>query len=901
MADGGTAIAGLGFIIVLFVVLVAIIVFFINKKEAPSPGPSTADTPGAGTPSGHGARSPAPVQAPVPSVPQGNEQTGLDTFLSMLGPLLIGIGVGLAPEIIISAIKRLTANSKTLIKNQLKALRAFKGATRPKFGARAAMRSTRKLLAKNLSKLGLAARVRLGMVWGKALKAAGWTTERITATLAKRLGAEAAQRVATASATRVTARAASAATSIGPLGALDIAIAGVSLGLDLSNTGGWMTIDERQTSDLLKERAIAEADLKNSYIGGFKDDDGVVDPSTAVGFYPLYWGPLDEMGDTVNSDGLDVFDVMVEERMFEMLMADEPDPFIVKLLENVARQYGVSSTDVEQLISASMLTDMTQDDYWGLYDRAFDSICVDNGGVLIDTGVTGRPKQCSHASETACHAQSPWGEGTGLVTSDDKDTTYTEWRDRDFFNKNYSPSQVPTGVAGACIIQDPTRHENCSSESICMKSGSGQQCGKNKYIRNRGVCQNTQDLCQKAGVSYCSTMRQPGGSGADCPTALDGRQADLGQYANILLPGETLPSCYKNVGDNWAEFFLGSTIYRYFESGAFAGDMATILTADTGSAVVNQLVTTTTGADQGISQLSYARDLVTQAQNATRMQTFNMCTGILNGYVDTTYACVPCPTGSVSTKRFAGPNGELSSVECVPCPAGQVGFAGGCITPLASPTSGPWEHPATPAPPGVSASSVPSVALQTNGSCPTGSQKVGIGCITAGGSQYCARDLCFTCPAGQTLSSDNLWCYTCPSDAPWTNSTNGCVKSSVPFTVTNAAASEPTVTWSSGVPNSGVATLTCPTGSVKGDYYCYSCPTGQVSFTDSTGSTKCRSCPTGYSLNSDQSYCLAPSCPANSVWDPIISDCKCSPGYTKSADGLSCVALSCSGRTQLQM
>ena len=889
MADGGTAIAGLGFIIVLFVVLVAIIVFFINKKEAPSPGPSTADTPGAGTPSGHGARSPAPVQAPAPSVPQGNEQTGLDTFLSMLGPLLLGIGVGLAPEIIISAIKRLTANSKTLIKNQLKALRAFKGATRPKFGARAAMRSTRKLLAKNLSKLGLAARVRLGMVWGKALKAAGWTTERITATLAKRLGADAAQQIATASATKVTARAASAATSIGPLGALDIAIAGVSLGLDLSNTGGWMTIDERQTSDLLKERAIAEADLKNSYIGGFKDDDGVVDPSTAVGFYPLYWGPLDEMGDTVNSDGLDVFDVMVEERMFEMLMADEPDPFIVKLLENVARQYGVSSTDVEQLISASMLTDMTQDDYWGLYDRAFDSICVDNGGVLIDTGITGRPKQCSHASETACHAQSPWAEGTGLVTSDDKDTTYTEWRDRDFFNKNYSPAQVPTGVAGACIIQDPTRHENCSSESICMKSGSGQQCGKNKYIRNRGVCQNTQDLCQKAGVSYCSTMRQPGGSGADCPTALDGRQADLGQYANILLPGETLPSCYKNVGDNWAEFFLGSTIYRYFESGAYAGDIAALLTAS-GTLPGGTVFTTSSvlGADQGLSALTDAQNLVAQGQAQQTYVQQAACT--MNGGKYTGGKCYTCPAGQT-----------LSAIET--CSADECVITGyNCVTaPPPTPRAAlPWEHAATPTPPGVQAASVPVQTSTVSGtqSCPSGSVNSGFGCING----YCgANTPCLTCPAGQTLSSDNAWCYTCPSDAPWTNSTNGCVKSSAPFTVTNAVYSEPTVTWPSGVPYWGVSTITCPTGSVKGDYYCYSCPTGQVSFIDSTGSTECRSCPTGYSLNSDQSYCLAPSCPANSVWDPIISDCKCSPGYTKSADGLSCVALSCSGRTQIQL
>jgi hypothetical protein len=563
--DGIILIAGIVFIVFIFIFLG--IVFFINKKRTDD-GEDEGGTP---TPGGHGGRSPASIQT-LANLPPDNGQTDIGAFLSILGPLLLGVAIGLAPELIASAIKRLTASSKTLIKNQLKALRAFKEATRPKFTIRAAARSTKKLLAQKLSRLGIAARVRLGMVWSKALKAAGWTTQRITDTLARRLGEEAAQRVAQESAQKAATRAATAATSIGPLGALDIAFSAVSLGLDLTNTGGWLDIDQRQTSDLLEQRAITETDLKNSFISGFKNDDGVVDPSTAIGFYPLYWGPLDEMPEDVNAEGLDFFDVMVETKMFEMLMADEPDPFIVKLLMNVAKRYGVDSTDIEQLFTASMLTDMTQEDYWGLYDRAFDSICIENGGVLVDTGVSGRPKQCSHASETACHAKSPWTEGQGINATDDENITYTEWRDRDFFNKNYTPASVPAGVAGACIIQDPSRHELCSSEKICRTGAGAAECYKNEYIRNRGICHNKEDLCKNFGVSYCQRMRQRGGSGDPCPTALDGTQADLGDGASILLPGETLPSCYKGTNDKWAEFFLGSVIYRYFKSGQFVRD-----------------------------------------------------------------------------------------------------------------------------------------------------------------------------------------------------------------------------------------------------------------------------------------------------------------------------------------
>jgi hypothetical protein len=596
--DGsGIIILGLFFVtgIVFFLIVTAV---FINKKRTPAPAPAPA--PG-GAP-GETTRSPVGVQD-LAVLPPDSDGTALGMFLSLLGPLLLGVGISAALDIVINRLKSLTAGSRTLIKNQLKALRSFKAATRPKFAIRAAARSAKKLLTQKLRSLGMVARVRLGMVWAGALKRAGYTSVQISEILARRIGQEATEQIMEKIAIRLAARAARGA-SLGPLAAVDLAFAAVTLGLDLANVGGWGNIDRRQTSDLLKERSINETEIRNSYIAGFKDDDGVVDPSTAVGFYPLYWGPLDEMGDTLTSDGLDVFDVMVEEKMFELLFADEPDPFIVKLLTNVAKKYGVSSTDIDQLISASMITDMTQDDYSNLYDRAFDSICISNGGVLVDTGVAGRAKQCSHATETACHAMSPWVEGEGLVGTDDQDITYTEWRDRKFFNKNYTPANVPAGVAGACIIQDPTRHEMCTSEKICRvrtNSTAIDECFNNVYIRNRGICHNKEDLCRGFGVSYCADMRRRGGSGGDCPTALDGTQADLGDYASILLPGETLPSCYKSTGDNWGEFFLGSTMYRYFSSGQYISNAVAAALAAPG-----ELAAIGEGLSEGLSTAGQA-------------------------------------------------------------------------------------------------------------------------------------------------------------------------------------------------------------------------------------------------------------------------------------------------------
>jgi hypothetical protein len=170
-----------------------------------------------------------------------------------MGPLLLGLGIGVASDTIIAGLKRLAPGSKTIIKNQLKTIRSFRAAIRPKFNVRSAMRSSGKLLARKWNKLGMAARVAMGMLWGKALAAARKTPTQIAKILTKRIGNEAAEKVGAKLAARAAARLGTSL-KIGPLAAAELAITGISLGLDLSNTGGWGNIDQRQTSDLLKQR-----------------------------------------------------------------------------------------------------------------------------------------------------------------------------------------------------------------------------------------------------------------------------------------------------------------------------------------------------------------------------------------------------------------------------------------------------------------------------------------------------------------------------------------------------------------------------------------------------------------------------------------------------------------------
>jgi hypothetical protein len=244
------------------------------------------------------------------------------------------------------------------------------------------------------------------------------------------------------------------------------------------------------------------------------------------------------------------------------------------------------------------------------------------------------------------------------------------------------------------------------------------------------------------------------------------------------------------------------------------------------------------GNDQGLSALTQAQNLAAQGQAQQSYAQQAAC--FMNGGQYTGGKCYTCPAGQVPTEVLGAYDAGLDSYpitgyNCVAAPpAAQVVF--------------PWQHAATPTPPGVQTASLPVQTSTVSGtqSCPSGSVNSGLGCYNG----YCgANTPCLTCPSGQTLSSDNAWCYTCPPGSTWQGSTTGCVASSLPVTVTTSSTAQP-ATWTGSTPS-------CPSGYSLNEaqaYYCYACPTGQVLFMDNF-ITKCKSCPSGYSLSSDQSYC----------------------------------------------
>jgi hypothetical protein len=590
--DDGSGIIFVIFIGVFFIILVSILGLFFWSKKVQRDQEDLAENSGliiASDP--HGIRITTP-QGTV-TVPTFPGQTTTQIALSIIQQLLLGLGVGVASAIIIRRLVNfLGAAGRALLKTELRASRAFMSNLRSKNAIRALARSSFKRLKNILPSLSTLARVRYGMLWAKALKALGRSEAQITAALTRRLGASVATKVAERAAARAATAVATKAGG-GPFMVAELAVAGIGLYLDITDKGGYAAADLRKTSDLLCEKSRFEAEQTNAFITGPENDDGTKDTANAWGFYPAYWGPLDELPEDDDAEGLDGLSLLVEERMFDMMFADDPDPFIVDFLTRLAQRYGTSSDDVESLISATILNDMSQQDYWGLYDRAFDSLCTEKGGTLIDPGGN-FGKQCSHSSEAACHAKSPWVANEGPGGTDAQNITYTEWRNRDYFNKNYSPASLPASTPGACIIQDPSYHLQCDTEDICAGLGS-QVCGKNEYIRNLGICQNTGATCSGVtGVKTCEHMRKIGSTGDDCPTALDGHNADLGPCSSILLEGQTLRSCYSDVGLNWGDLLFpgGSTILRYITSGQLAADTTANLgalgqgAATTGTAVL---------------------------------------------------------------------------------------------------------------------------------------------------------------------------------------------------------------------------------------------------------------------------------------------------------------------------
>jgi hypothetical protein len=195
----------------------------------------------------------------------------------------------------------------------------------------------------------------------------------------------------------------------------------------------------------------------------------------------------------------------------------------------------------------------------------------------------------------------------------------------------------------------------------------------------------------------------------------------------------------------------------------------------------------------------------------------------------------------------------------------------------------PWDHPATPKPPGVSDAILPTVTPASGGVCPSGSTNG----YDVGGYDSLS---CLSCPPGYTLSGGNgdaVWCYKCPPNSNWVNSTVGC----------SSTLRSPTVTPASG---SNYVNGRCPAGATNiGEDYsrpCVSCPAGST-LKMRGNSAECRSCEAGYSLSSDGSSCVPnpTTCPANQYLSG--SQCVgCPVGTAKATTGTSqseCIPTTC--------
>jgi hypothetical protein len=546
----------------------AVVVYFIIKKKKESESSGTGAC--GGNAGGISLASGSQILENLSSTSEDTSAiaTVVKMIKGMAVPGAIGIAAGAATS---KVIKGLSPKGRESLIKGFKKSTNFLRATRSRTLIKAPERSFGKFLSRAVARGASAfATTRLGSLWSGGAR----NTARLEAQVAARQAARAETTIA-----RRTATVAAQSSMEGPIAALEIGIAVGGMALDMSKkggVGGYLNIMTNKTSDLLVQSIDIERIQAESYINGPKDENDVVDSSSAVGFYPAYWGPLDvpalQAGSSSGSP--DVLTILVETKMWEMMTdPTNPDPFIINLLSNLSTQCGVTPDMVEAALST-----INQDEFDALYDKAFDALCTEKGGILVDPGVGNRKKQCSYATEAACHAAAPWskenpqpGDYSGPVTAGNPNYQYTEWRSADVFKLRYGngtpekPAKLPAGAAGACIIQDVSGHILCDGGDQTTASGHA----RNSYIRNLGVCQNSEDVCKKSGTDFCRRMPKQNQSGDSCETGFDGKQADLGPGGSYIPDGTTLQSCYVSTGDEWGKALLpiGDTAWAYVKSG----------------------------------------------------------------------------------------------------------------------------------------------------------------------------------------------------------------------------------------------------------------------------------------------------------------------------------------------
>jgi len=334
--------------------------------------------------------------------------------------------------------------------------------------------------------------------------------------------------------------------ALGPAGwALDgIMAIGMAADLGLGNKG---FVNYSTTSELIKRRdeIITQLETQNGLI------------------FPYVVGPLDAARISDPGD----LNTAVVGKMFDILLSaggnptDTPNQTLIDILGSITTY--TNDTDLLDSITLG-LQNLPQDKYDALFDLAFDSLCGDKGGVLIDSGKPGYPKFCSYPDKKTCHDSCDWNIAQG---SSKPDSIYTEWRSPAFFTK-YGYQNIP--ATGACIMMDDTLHRYCNRPPrIHTWRNEGKYIPKEVYYdyysyytynRETGVCAPQEMQCNLWGVGY-DGVKEPDTNAAAFGGQKYGRCINHDGWFSWFkdaIMGETLPntieSCLSSTGVHYGSY-----------------------------------------------------------------------------------------------------------------------------------------------------------------------------------------------------------------------------------------------------------------------------------------------------------------------------------------------------------
>ena len=658
MAPKAAVIGGGGAVVALVITIIVVIVVVLlqSQKQTPQTPTPAAPITQAPSPAPGPVPSPMPVPEPTPSPspvyagPQSSlsvgappapaiQQIGLAaapatqgqvaTLIDILPDLLTGIGIGLAVEAVLHldviALKIVTRMMRTpALKAELKLARAA-----------VAERTLTGRMSKAFGRMGVLARAKMGLRWGRTAAQSGETAATSKLRAAAEAASLSADNGARLMAEEIAQREAKGAALSSIANVFDAA-AIVGLALDMTNTGNYSQLVS--TEDLRNMKAANDSEVVNTTIAcstwplsaGCPQSPSPAPapapgpapppPAPHQGRYPMFVGPLDAWA-------ADTLDLAISNEFVRVFTSENPPQSVKDLIADVSSRI---STDLGVDTISDTLFIMLCNQYLtpieleNIHNLAFDNICVTEGGASFMPG-NGYDRVCSYKTKDACHAASQWP----LPSDDSKDITYTEWRAKPWFSQwnTIEPTNIPTD--GACISADPSIHQMCDEE---IGTASGR--ATNRYIRETGECVNTRDVCRIKGVSY--------------------RDSDP-------------PTCYVTEGQNIAELLFGSTIVRFFISGGklkLHPDLittvvtVTIPPANSGNSTVDTAVNTvSSGLASASSEIANAGITAANAIQTGVLQTVN---DVVNSAVAGVNAIISgvtnMPSASAASAGLLNPN-----------------------------------------------------------------------------------------------------------------------------------------------------------------------------------------------------------------------------------------------------